>query len=151
MSEPVFAVVGHANPGKSSVVSTLAADDSVRVGALPGTTQHCREFPMRVDDEVLYTLVDTPGSKIRSQMRSGGRSTATVSGIRPLSTARRRSRSMSMPAPSSSRLSSRRPARVAARSVIRPTGSLPFASRSSGRSTPWSIALRTRCRRGSST
>lgn len=70
MSEPIFAVVGHANPGKSSVVSTLAADDSVRVGALPGTTQHCRKFPMRVSDEVLYTLVDTPGFERPRQMLS---------------------------------------------------------------------------------
>ena len=61
MSEPAFAVVGHANPGKSSIVSTLAADDSVRIGALPGTTRQCKEFPMRVNGELLYTLIDTPG------------------------------------------------------------------------------------------
>lgn len=68
MSEPVFAVVGHANPGKSSIVSTLAADDSVRVGAMPGTTLECRSFPMRVDDTTLYTLVDTPGFERPRQM-----------------------------------------------------------------------------------
>jgi hypothetical protein len=58
---PSFAVVGHPNKGKSSIVSTLAHDDSVRVGELPGTTTTRREFPMKVDGEVLYTLVDTPG------------------------------------------------------------------------------------------
>lgn len=61
MSKPVFVVVGHPNKGKSSIVSTLAQDDSVRVAPEPGTTTRAREFPMRVDDEVLYTLVDTPG------------------------------------------------------------------------------------------
>ena len=35
---PSFAVVGHPNKGKSSIVSTLAHDDSVRIGELPGTT-----------------------------------------------------------------------------------------------------------------
>jgi hypothetical protein len=58
---PVFAVVGHPNKGKSSIVATLAADDSVRIGPEPGTTRHCRAYPMTVDNQVLYTLVDTPG------------------------------------------------------------------------------------------
>lgn len=61
MSEPVFAVVGHPNKGKSSIVATLAADDSVRIGPEPGTTIHCRRYPMAVDGEELYALVDTPG------------------------------------------------------------------------------------------
>ncbi|BCR03850.1 hypothetical protein DESUT3_09190 [Desulfuromonas versatilis] len=61
MSEPKFAVVGHPNKGKSSIVSTLAHDDSVAIGRIPGTTTRCRTYPMKVDGEVLYTLVDTPG------------------------------------------------------------------------------------------
>ncbi len=61
MSVPVFAVVGHPNKGKSSIVATLAADDSVRIGPEPGTTTHCRRYPMRVDGRELYALVDTPG------------------------------------------------------------------------------------------
>jgi hypothetical protein len=61
MESPVFAVVGHPNKGKSSIVATLAADDSVRIGPEAGTTRHCREYPMTVDGQVLYTLVDTPG------------------------------------------------------------------------------------------
>ena len=60
-TSPQFAVVGHPNKGKSCIVSTLAHDDSVRIGELPGTTTRCRYFPMKVDGEVLYTLVDTPG------------------------------------------------------------------------------------------
>ena len=61
MSEPTFAVVGHPNKGKSSIASTLAHDDSVKIAAEPGTTLVCRRFPMRVDGRVQYTLVDTPG------------------------------------------------------------------------------------------
>jgi len=61
MSEPVFAVVGHPNKGKSSIVSTLASDDSVSISPEPGTTTRCRRFPMTVDGEELYALVDTPG------------------------------------------------------------------------------------------
>ncbi len=61
MKSPVFVVVGHVNRGKSSIVSTLAADDSVRIDAMPGTTRHCRAYPMRVGGQTLYTLVDTPG------------------------------------------------------------------------------------------
>ena len=58
---PAFAVVGHPNKGKSTLVATLAQDASVGIGREPGTTQIAREFPMRVDGDVLYTLVDTPG------------------------------------------------------------------------------------------
>ncbi|MBB6428906.1 GTPase/DUF3482 domain-containing protein [Algisphaera agarilytica] len=61
MSEPRFAVVGHPNKGKSSIVATLAADDAVRVAPEPGTTTRSREFPMSVDGNTLYTLIDTPG------------------------------------------------------------------------------------------
>ena len=58
---PTFAVVGHPNKGKSSIVAALAQDDSVRISPVPGTTVACREFPMRVDGQVLYRLIDTPG------------------------------------------------------------------------------------------
>jgi Domain of unknown function (DUF3482)/50S ribosome-binding GTPase len=58
---PTFAVVGRVNKGKSSIVSTLAEDDSVRVDARPGTTVEVREYPVRVDGETLFVLVETPG------------------------------------------------------------------------------------------
>ena len=61
LSAPVFAIVGHPNKGKSSIVSTLARDESVAISPVPGTTVENREFPMRVDDETLFVLVDTPG------------------------------------------------------------------------------------------
>ncbi|QBQ56332.1 DUF3482 domain-containing protein [Nitrosococcus wardiae] len=61
MSAPVFAVVGHPNKGKSSIVATLAQDESVQISSIPGTTAKCRHFPMKVDGEVQYILIDTPG------------------------------------------------------------------------------------------
>ena len=53
---PVIAILGDVNHGKSSVVATLAEDDSVDIGAFPTTTQ-CQRF--RVRD--LLEFVDTPG------------------------------------------------------------------------------------------
>lgn len=58
---PRLAVVGHPNKGKSSLVATLAEDDSVSISADPGTTRRARAYPMRVDGRLLYTLIDTPG------------------------------------------------------------------------------------------
>lgn len=58
---PKFAVVGHPNKGKSSIVSSLALDDSVQVGDTPGTTQVKRGFPLKVDGKIIYELFDTPG------------------------------------------------------------------------------------------
>jgi Fe2+ transport system protein B len=58
---PKFAVVGHPNKGKSSIVSALALDDSVQIGDTPGTTQIKRGFPLKVDGKIIYELFDTPG------------------------------------------------------------------------------------------
>jgi small GTP-binding protein len=58
---PRFAVVGRVNKGKSSIVATLAEDDSVRIDPRPGTTTEVREYPVRVDGQTLFVLVDTPG------------------------------------------------------------------------------------------
>ena len=61
MNRPRFAIVGHPNKGKSSIVATLAEDDAVAISPHPGTTTKARTYPMRLDGEVLYELVDTPG------------------------------------------------------------------------------------------
>ncbi|MEM1229574.1 MAG: GTPase/DUF3482 domain-containing protein [Pseudomonadota bacterium] len=58
---PRFAVIGHPNKGKSSIVATLAEDDTIAVSPVPGTTRAARRFALRVDGELLYELVDTPG------------------------------------------------------------------------------------------
>ena len=58
---PKFAVIGRVNKGKSSIVATLAEDDSVIIDPLPGTTRICQEFPFRIDSKTLMILIDTPG------------------------------------------------------------------------------------------
>jgi GTP-binding protein EngB required for normal cell division len=58
---PRFAVVGHPNKGKSSIVSSLALDGSIQIGNTPGTTQIKRGFPLKIDGEIVYELFDTPG------------------------------------------------------------------------------------------
>ncbi len=61
MTAPVFAVVGHPNKGKSSVVATLSQNDAIAIALEPGTTRQRQEYPLTVDGKTLYTLVDTPG------------------------------------------------------------------------------------------
>jgi len=58
---PVFAILGHPNEGKSSVVATLAEDDSVRISPTPGETRKCREYPVIIDGKEIIRFVDTPG------------------------------------------------------------------------------------------
>lgn len=58
---PVFAIVGHPNEGKSSVVATLAEDDQVRISDVPGETLAIRDYPVRVDGQEIIRFVDTPG------------------------------------------------------------------------------------------
>jgi len=60
-SYPKFAVVGHPNKGKSSIVSALSLDDTVQISDIPGTTTRKRSFPLSVDGKILYELLDTPG------------------------------------------------------------------------------------------
>lgn len=63
MNEPApkFAVIGRVNKGKSSIVSTLAEDDTVAIDRGAGTTKFCREYPVRIDGRTLLVFVDTPG------------------------------------------------------------------------------------------
>ncbi len=58
---PEFAIVGHPNEGKSTVVSTLSEDDSVRISSLPGETTECRVFPVMIDGDEIIRFIDTPG------------------------------------------------------------------------------------------
>ncbi|HAU19388.1 MAG TPA: DUF3482 domain-containing protein, partial [Marinobacter adhaerens] len=58
---PTFAVVGHPNKGKSSVVATLSQNDAIAIALEPGTTRRHQAYPLKVDGQTLYTLVDTPG------------------------------------------------------------------------------------------
>ncbi len=57
---PSFAVVGHPNKGKSSVVSTLARDDRIAVSMRSGTTTVSKRYTINMADQS-YQLIDTPG------------------------------------------------------------------------------------------
>ena len=70
MNPPLFVVVGHVNRGKSSIVSTLAADDSVEIDSMPGTTADCNRYRMRIGESILLEFVDTPGFERPRQMLS---------------------------------------------------------------------------------
>ncbi len=71
---PEFAIMGHPNEGKSSVLSTLAEDDSVRVSDTPGETRACRSFPVIIDGKELLRFTDTPGfqnpARVLAELRS---------------------------------------------------------------------------------
>jgi len=71
---PEFAIVGHPNEGKSSVLSTLAEDDSVRISATPGETIVCQQFPVIIDGREIIRFIDTPGfqnpKKVLHQLQS---------------------------------------------------------------------------------
>ena len=58
--DPVFAVVGHPNKGKSSIVATLAQDDTVAISAQSGTTEVSESLTLELNS-ASYSLVDTPG------------------------------------------------------------------------------------------
>lgn len=70
---PEIAIMGHPNEGKSSVLSTLAEDDSVRVSPIPGETTHCRSFPVIIDGREVLRFIDTPGfqnpGRVLSELR----------------------------------------------------------------------------------
>ncbi|TWI77250.1 50S ribosome-binding GTPase [Desulfobotulus alkaliphilus] len=56
-----FAVVGHPNEGKSSVVATLVEDDTIRISPWPGETRESRAYPVHSGDTVRLLFTDTPG------------------------------------------------------------------------------------------
>ena len=58
---PTFAVVGHPNKGKSSIVATLAEDERLAIGPAPGTTRRAAAHTFSIDGQPQYVLVDTPG------------------------------------------------------------------------------------------
>ncbi|MCP3944665.1 MAG: GTPase/DUF3482 domain-containing protein [Desulfobacteraceae bacterium] len=64
---PEFAVLGHPNEGKSSVVSTLTEDDGIRVSPVPGETQVSRTYTVKIDGKKIIRFVDTPGFQVPRQ------------------------------------------------------------------------------------
>jgi hypothetical protein len=61
VNPPAFAIIGHPNEGKSSVVSTLTEDETVAVSPVPGETTACRAHAIRMGGKTLLQFIDTPG------------------------------------------------------------------------------------------
>lgn len=64
---PEFAVLGHPNEGKSSVVSTLTENDQISVSPIPGETMASRTYTVRIDNEEIIRFIDTPGFQVPRQ------------------------------------------------------------------------------------
>jgi len=64
---PEFAVLGHPNEGKSSVVSTLTENDRIRVSRIPGETLVSKRYTVTIDGEEIIHFVDTPGFQVPRQ------------------------------------------------------------------------------------
>ena len=64
---PEFAVLGHPNEGKSSVVSTLTEDDQIKVSPIPGETSVSRDYTVTIDGQDIIRFVDTPGFQVPRQ------------------------------------------------------------------------------------
>ena len=62
-----FAVLGHPNEGKSSVVSTLTEDDQIKVSPVPGETRVSRNYTITIDGKDIIRFVDTPGFQVPRQ------------------------------------------------------------------------------------
>lgn len=59
-SQARFAVVGHPNKGKSSIVSTLVKDTSIAVSSVSGTTDKADSYSLKTASGQIQ-LIDTPG------------------------------------------------------------------------------------------
>ncbi len=74
---PEIAIIGHPNEGKSSVLSTLAEDDTVRISPFPGETTRCRTFPIVIDGREIMRFTDTPGfqnpARLLAELRHSGK------------------------------------------------------------------------------
>ncbi|MFL0806692.1 MAG: GTPase/DUF3482 domain-containing protein [Oceanobacter sp.] len=80
--QPVFAVVGHPNRGKSCIVATLTRQDAVRISEISGTTTESQAFHLTLGGQRQYELVDTPGFQRPRQVLSWLQKQATHAGER---------------------------------------------------------------------
>ncbi|PIE61208.1 MAG: hypothetical protein CSA29_04485 [Desulfobacterales bacterium] len=67
LAVPEFAVLGHPNEGKSSVVSTLTEDDRIGISSVPGETKVSRAYTVNIDHREIIRFVDTPGFQMPRQ------------------------------------------------------------------------------------
>lgn len=60
-SLPTFAIIGHPNEGKSSIIATLAQNDGIAISSTPGETVRLQRFDLKAGRETVIEFVDTPG------------------------------------------------------------------------------------------
>ncbi|MBD5781176.1 GTPase/DUF3482 domain-containing protein [Pelagicoccus sp. NFK12] len=60
-SLPRFAIIGHPNEGKSSIVATLSLNDAVAISPTPGETVQQQRFDLKAGERTIIEFVDTPG------------------------------------------------------------------------------------------
>ena len=58
---PRFAVIGHPNEGKSSVVSNLTEDDRILITPVSGETRRIQTYPVKAGGRTVLEFIDTPG------------------------------------------------------------------------------------------
>jgi len=80
---PTFAVVGHPNKGKSSIVATLAEDDRLAISPTPGTTRKAMPHSFSIDGQPQYVLIDTPGFQRAAAVLEWLEARATTASARP--------------------------------------------------------------------
>lgn len=80
---PHLCVVGHPNKGKSSIVSTLTENDSVRISPESGTTAQADTFEFVLAGRVLLQLTDTPGFQRARQVLAWLQSVTLTPAQRP--------------------------------------------------------------------
>ena len=85
---PTFAVVGHPNKGKSSIVATLAEDDRLAISPTPGTTRRAMPHSFSIDGQPQYVLIDTPGFQRAAEVLEWLEARATTASARPALVAR---------------------------------------------------------------
>lgn len=84
---PAFAVVGHPNKGKSSIVAALAQNDAVDISSRSGTTKRAESLDIQVQGAG-YTLIDTPGFQRPSRALAWLQRQATTADQRQAAVAR---------------------------------------------------------------
>lgn len=80
---PHLCVVGHPNQGKSSIVATLAENDSVQIGVESGTTRQADRFEFLIDRKPALVLIDTPGFQRPRQVLAWLQAESVAPGDRP--------------------------------------------------------------------
>lgn len=67
---PTFAVAGDPNVGKSTLIATLAEEDSVEISRRAGTTRQATPYTATVDGKPILRFIDLPGFENTPQLKA---------------------------------------------------------------------------------